>query len=200
MVGVRQTEHFGRESKRGGPGEAVARLAASVRAERERAGLSLSELARRAGLAKSSLSQLEAGQGNPGVETVWALATALGVTFSALIDPPQTERELIRAGEGEATFSDAAEYAAVVLAHSPPQARRDLYRIDVEPGAVKESEPHAAGTVEHVVIITGRARAGSTDDAVELGPGDYLRYPGDVPHVFEALAEGTTAVLVSELR
>ena len=48
----------------------MARLAAAVRTERERAGLSLSELARRADVAKSSLSTLESGQGNPGVETV----------------------------------------------------------------------------------------------------------------------------------
>ena len=197
MSSVRQTEHFDRNSERG---QAVARLASAVRTERERSGLSLSELARRAGLAKSSLSQLEAAQGNPGVETVWALATALGVPFSALIDPPQPERALIRAGEGEATLSDSAEYAALVLSHSPPHVRRDLYRIDAEPGAVKVSDPHAAGTVEHVVIVRGRARAGVTDDPVELGPGDYLRYPGDVEHVFEALEAGTSAVMVSEQR
>ena len=53
--------------------------------------MSLSELARRADVAKSTLSQLESGRGNPGVETVWALATALGVPFSALIDPPEPE-------------------------------------------------------------------------------------------------------------
>ena len=33
---------------------------------------------------------------------------------------------------------------------------------------------------------------------VELGPGDYVSYPGDGPHLFAALEPGTTAVLVSE--
>ena len=33
-------------------------------------------------------------------------------------------------------------------------------------------------------------------DAVELGPGDYLRYPGDVPHVFDALEPGTLGVII----
>ena len=37
-----------------------------------------------------------------------------------------------------------------------------------------------------------------TSEAAELSPGDYIRYPGDVPHVFEALEPGTRAVLVSE--
>lgn len=197
MSSVRQTEHFDHSGERG---QAVGRLAAAVRAERDRAGLSLSELARRAGLSKSTLSQLEAGKGNPGVETVWSLATVLGVPFSALIDPPQPERALVRAGAGDPTRSDLADYSALVLSHSPPNVRRDLYRIDAEPGAVKVSAPHASGTVEHVVLITGRARAGAQDDPTELGPGDYLRYPGDVDHVFEALEAGTSAVMVSQQR
>lgn len=36
------------------------------------------------------------------------------------------------------------------------------------------------------------------DDPVELLPGDYIRYPGDVPHIFEALAPGTYGVEISE--
>jgi hypothetical protein len=55
-----------------------------------------------------------------------------------------------------------------------------------------------AGTVEHLVLGAGRVLAGPTDDPVELGPGDYVRYPGDVPHVFLALVPGTFGVLVSE--
>ena len=45
--------------------------------------ISLTELARRAGLAKSTLSQLEAGTGNPSIETLWSLiapATIMVVT------------------------------------------------------------------------------------------------------------------------
>ncbi|MFC7640091.1 helix-turn-helix domain-containing protein [Streptosporangium lutulentum] len=60
----------------------AALIAASVRRERDRAGLSLTELAKRAGIAKSTLSQLESGVGNPSVETLWGLGAALGVPFS----------------------------------------------------------------------------------------------------------------------
>ena len=64
------------------------RIAASIRSERERTGLSLSELARSAGIAKSTLSQLESGAGNPSLETLWALSVALDVPFSRLVDHP----------------------------------------------------------------------------------------------------------------
>ncbi|GAA1107114.1 XRE family transcriptional regulator [Kitasatospora arboriphila] len=176
----------------------IALISASIRRERERAGLSMAELARRAGIAKSTLSQLEAGAGNPSVETLWALGAALDVPFSRLVDPPRPQVRIVRAGEGPVTWSERADYAATLLASCPPNARRDIYRIDAQPGGVRRSDPHLPGSVEHVVIGTGRALVGPAAAPVELGPGDYIAYPGDAPHVFEALEPDTTATLTME--
>lgn len=173
-------------------------IAASLRRERKRSGLSLAEVARRAGIAKSTLSQLESGAGNPSVETLWALGVALDVPFARLVDPPRPKVQVIRAGEGPAVASERADYTATLLASCPPNARRDIYVLNVQPGTPRESDPHMPGVVEHVVLSTGRALVGVLDDPVELTPGDYIAYPGDVPHVFRALEPDTSAVLVSE--
>jgi hypothetical protein len=33
---------------------------------------------------------------------------------------------------------------------------------------------------------------------VELGPGDYLSYPGDIPHIYQALVPDSVTVMVME--
>ncbi len=180
------------------PVDPIALIAASIRRERGRAGLSLTALARRAGIAKSTLSQLESGAGNPSVETLWALGVALGVPFSRLVDPPRPNVRVIRAGEGLVTYSERANYAATLLASCPPGARRDIYRIGAQPGEPRTSQPHMPGTTEHVVLSTGRALVGPAGEAAELGPGDYITYPGDVPHIFDAVEPDTAAVIVME--
>ena len=46
-------------------------------------------------------------------------------------------------------------------------------------------------------------RVGPVDAPVELGPGDYARYSGAVPHLYEALdgeASGTLLMLTPEAR
>ena len=189
----------------GSPGEGAAPpralislIAASIRRERDRAGLSLTELARRAGIAKSTLSQLESGVGNPSVETLWALGVALGVPFSRLVDVPRPAVRVVRAGEGPVTYSERANYAATLLASCPPNARRDIFRIEVQPGEPRLSDPHMPGTTEHVVLSTGRALIGPADQPADLGPGDYISYPGDAPHIFRALEPDTTAVMIME--
>ncbi|WP_129669685.1 helix-turn-helix domain-containing protein [Phytoactinopolyspora endophytica] len=173
-------------------------IATSLQRERQRIGLSLAEVARRAGVAKSTLSQLESGSGNPSVETLWALSVALNVPFGQLVQPQRPTVQVIRAGEGPAVASEQADYVATLLASCPPNARRDIYLISAQPGNPRESDPHMPGVVEHVVLSAGRALVGVAEDPVELYPGDYIAYPGDVAHVFKALEPDTVAVLVSE--
>ncbi|QGZ33721.1 helix-turn-helix domain-containing protein [Stappia indica] len=186
-----------------GPTGIGALVGAAVRRERLRAGLSASELARAAGLAKSTLSQLESGSGNPAIETLWLLANALGVSVAALLEAPRGEIEVIRAGEGPSTRSDHADYLARLLSAAGPGTRRDLYVIEAEPGsphlsAAHLSPGHGPGTREHVVVMRGRARLGPEGREVELAAGDYAAYPADTPHTFEALEPDTRAVLIIE--
>ncbi|QDE34365.1 helix-turn-helix domain-containing protein [Microbacterium foliorum] len=176
------------------------RIARTLRRERAKAALSVSELARRAGISKATVSQLESGSGNPSVETLWALGVALGVPFAVLVDQQTNAPTLIRADDLAGVPSSAAAYSATLLSASPPGARRDVYLIQAEPGDPRRSDPHHPGTTEHVVLISGQARIGPKDQPVLLNPGDYLSYAGDAPHVFEAIVSGTSAVLISELR
>jgi transcriptional regulator with XRE-family HTH domain len=176
----------------------AATIAAALRRERERAGMSLTELARRAGIAKSTLSQLEAGTGNPSVETLWALGVALGIPFSRLVEPPSPAVRVVRKGEGPRIQADRADFIGKLLAAGSPHARRDVYVIELEPGTGRYAEPHIPGTVEHLVVAAGRVRSGPEDAPVELAPGDYAAFAGDVPHRYEALEPGTWCVLVME--
>ena len=176
------------------------RLALALRREREGAGLSVSELARRAKVSKATVSQLEGGSGNPSVETLWAIGVALGVPFATLVDDRAPTARLIRLGDHAGVPSAASPYLATLLSAAAPGTRRDIYLIQAEPGEPKRSLPHHAGTTEHIVLISGEALVGPDEAPELLQPGDYLSYAGDAPHIFDARSPGTSAVLVSELR
>ncbi|MEV4498988.1 XRE family transcriptional regulator [Micromonospora arborensis] len=180
------------------PAAPLATIAAALRRERERVGISLTELARRAGVAKSTLSQLESGTGNPSVETLWALGAALGVPFSRLVEPHHEGVRVIRAGDGPRVRSEHADFTGTLLSPGAAHLRRDIYLIELEPGAVRAADGHAPRSVEHVVVAAGRLRVGPEAASVELHAGDYATFPGDAPHRYEALAPGTFAVLILE--
>ena len=173
-------------------------IAAALRRERERHGLSLAELARRAGIAKSTLSQLEAGAGNPSVETLWSLAVVLDVPFSRLLDPPAQPVQVVRARDRPVLRAELAPFTSTLLAACPPGARRDLHVMTAEPGPTREAEAHMAGAVEHMIVIAGRWLAGPANAEIDLESGDYLRFAADQPHRYQALEPGSAAVLIME--
>lgn len=109
-------------------------IARSLVRERQRTGLSLAEIARRAGIAKSTLSQLEAGNGNPSLETLWSLCVALDIPFAGLLEPQVQKTQVIRRGEGTKVVAEQAHYQAILLAACPPGARRDIYLLLTQPG------------------------------------------------------------------
>lgn len=155
------------------------------------------ELAKRASVAKSTLSQLESGIGNPSIETLWSLAIAMGLQVTKFFEQPQQHLRVIRANEGITAYAEASNYAATLLADCPAGAR-NIYRLKVQPGEARFSQPHPPGTVEHVVLCTGSANVGPASAPVLLHAGDYICYSAHLPHVFEAFATDTTAVMVIE--
>ncbi|MGI8428080.1 MAG: helix-turn-helix domain-containing protein [Solirubrobacteraceae bacterium] len=60
-----------------------------VRVERQKARLSLSQLAEQAGLTKAYLVRLETQGGNPSLESLAAIADALELTVADLLDRPR---------------------------------------------------------------------------------------------------------------
>lgn len=173
-------------------------IAKSLVRERQRTGLSLAEIARRAGIAKSTLSQLEAGNGNPSLETLWSLCVALDIPFARLLEPQAQKTQVIRCGEGTKVVAEQAHYQAILLAVCPPGARRDIYLLLTQPGADRISQPHPPGSIEHIIVTKGKALVGLTEAPEVLGEGDYICYPADQEHIFKALEADTQAILVAE--
>ena len=71
---------------RRGPNELSERLGERVRALRKRKEWSLEALAERAGMHVTYLSSVERGHRNPTLNVLAALASALDVTLSSLLD------------------------------------------------------------------------------------------------------------------
>ncbi|AIN64501.1 TPA: XRE family transcriptional regulator [Providencia stuartii] len=171
-------------------------IAKALVRERQKSGLSLSELSRQAGIAKSTLSQLEAGNGNPSIETLWAICVALDVPFSRLIEDRHEPVTVIRHGDGIQVSAEHANYLAFLLSAAPANSQRDIYTVVAEPGRDRISEPHMRGVSEHIILMSGRAMVGPLDNPTELFPGDYIHYPGDEPHIMRALEPNTMAVMI----
>lgn len=177
--------------------EVVGPIARNLRRLREQQNLSISAVADRAGLSKSTLSKLERGNGNPSIDTLWGLARVLGVSFATLFEEiGQPDVEVLRfkdapivAGPGRGALPTTG-IDGVDLRHLESFAARtkvEIYTVDLEAGARLTSTAHTPGIVEHVVVIEGRVDVGPDGTSTALEAGDRIRFPADRSHHYEAL-------------
>lgn len=172
--------------------DAVQSVARNLARYRLSGQMSLSELARRSGVAKATISQLEAGIGNPTIETLLTLSTTLGVSLGDLIlDGTERPAHVIRANEGTLVSGTAVDLRFV---HRFPAGFIELYDMRVRPGEVQRSEGHAG--IEHIHVVHGRMSAGASAQVVELGPGDYVSFDASVPHEYSAHRTAARATLL----
>ena len=154
-----------------------------LRAARRERGLSLGALAEAAHVGKGSLSEIENGVRNPTLGTLYALAGALGVPLATLI----ADRTGVRvASPGiEARLLDVSHDAGPGGGQTV-----EVYRLRLEPGSAHRSPAHGPGVVEHMLVTSGRARAGRLGEEAEIGPGQAAQWTSDVPHGYAALGLG----------
>ncbi|WP_042433895.1 helix-turn-helix domain-containing protein [Streptacidiphilus anmyonensis] len=164
--------------------DAAAATGERIRALRGQRGISLSELARRAGVGKATLSGLETGTRNPTAETLYAIAGQLGVPLATLLSTP-----------GEPLGADVPEVQGTAVAAQLLEVFQDggisteLYRLEIRPGVLQTSPAHPAGVVEYLTVFSGTARVGPVGDPIVVRSGEHASFASDGPHVYAALGE-----------
>lgn len=134
-------------------------------------GWSLSGLAAAAGVAKSNLSRLEQGNGNPTLDTIWRLAVQLNVPFGNLVAP-------IRVPVGDAGVQ------VRLVDQGADDPRVDAYWMSCAPNTTRMAEGHTPGSVESVTVISGQLEVGVTGHSQYMKAGGSHAFAADKPHLY----------------
>lgn len=162
---------------------------------RQERDLSLEALARLADVSRAMLSQIERGASVPTINTVWKLARAFDVPFSALIAEDDTDavRDL-PAAEALQMESSSGKMTSRALFPTETPPRSEFYEIRFKPGAHEVSEPHSEGAVENLVVSIGTLEIRIGNTIHRLAAGDAILFPGDQPHAYRNRGPKETVV------
>ncbi|HLW25694.1 MAG TPA: XRE family transcriptional regulator [Steroidobacteraceae bacterium] len=169
-------------------------LGRTARRLRESQSLTLADVARRANISSAMLSRLETGRVSPSLETIVALAQALGVTASALMQRVGADdggAQLIRAGEGLETVRSGTRRGHTYHLLAAQRGPRKVF----EPFLVtlndrSESFPgfqHPG--IEFIHLLSGSLHYRHGRQTYVMKPGDTLTFRGDVAHGPERLVK-----------
>lgn len=165
---------------------------ADIREARRARSMTLDALARESGVSKSVLSQIERGQTNPTVATLFSIARALDLDPSTLFGGARPSGPaaptIVRVSRAETPVmaDEAGGYRLTIL--NPPEmtGTREVYRLQLEPGGVLDSRPHAPGAREQLTVLAGAVEVQAGTATETLGEGDSARYAADIAHCIRA--------------
>lgn len=148
-------------------------------------GLSLDKLASRCGVSRAMLSQIEQGKSVPTIAVLWKIANGLNVPFSELLKEKRQEGVyLLKAENSKMLFSSSKVFSSRALFPFNGNRKSEFYELVLKPGGIEVAEPHQTGTVENIVVVSGKLRLRVGDQVVELDPKDAVYFRADVAHEY----------------
>jgi transcriptional regulator with XRE-family HTH domain len=169
-----------------GAADLARRVADGLRRYRADRRLSLDELSARSGVSRAALSQIEGGRTNPTLSVLWKIAVGLEIQFHDLLGTSSDEAVLtLRAGDTPPLRSADGRVESRLLSPGGASTDTEVYELRLVPKAVLRSDPHARGTTETVVVLSGSLRLLVGSAEYDLGTGDSAFFRADVTHAYE---------------
>jgi transcriptional regulator with XRE-family HTH domain len=165
------------------------RIGPPMRASRQKAGMTLQDVARLAGVSIGYLSLIERDQATPTLTTLDRIAQALGVGLERFVVRPEPVECVTRAAERQRFHvgSDLLGYERVSAQF--PGSELSSYVLTFAPGYRAEAVEHTGE--EHVYVLSGSLELRLDGKLLRLARGDSVHYPSTQPH---ALANPYDAV------
>lgn len=176
------------------PGEAVAINLQSIRESRN---LSLDKLAEMTGVSKSMLRQIEIGQSNPTIATIWKIANGLRIPFTALLKEQIQEVVLDSFKANDPLRSDVAGYRIYPLIAFDPERAFETYYVEIEPGVLFEAEAHQGNAEEHVFVMQGQIEIMLSGEKYLVEPEHFISFQAGCEHSYRNTGENLAVAMMT---
>jgi transcriptional regulator with XRE-family HTH domain len=173
------------------PEDVATAVGRNVRALRQQRRMTIDALAAAAGISRGTVIQIETARGNPSIATLAALAAALRVGVTSLIEDVTEPRVTVRrAAEAATLWSSTAGSNAVFRIGTDPPDVVELWDWTLQPGDGFDGEAHPMGTQEVLSVLSGRLglRVGATEQ--HLDTGDTVLFQAHAPHRYSGIGDG----------
>ena len=161
---------------------------ARVKKFRKERGLTVRQLAQRAGCTHSYISQIEQGMTVPSLSMLGKLAEALQISVLHLLNeaPDNGEGDWLLARKDRRTikYPDGKVSSQLLVSRITTRKMEPLVSVIQPGGSSDEAEKmvHPSGTEEFVLVLKGELQFKVNGKEMRLKEGDTLSFDGTLPH------------------
>ncbi|MCF8105166.1 MAG: cupin domain-containing protein [Desulfohalobiaceae bacterium] len=176
-----------------------------IRAMRQDKGVSIQQLAERAGLAKALISQIENGQVSPPIATLLKVANSLDTDISLFFQDEASSKKTVVVRSNERLVSQRRQvrgkahlgYNYEALAYTKTSKHMEPFLVTFDPKDQEEVIQFTHEGEECAFVLEGRLEFSSREETIVLEPGDCIYFESDQLHGFRALGQEPARALVT---
>ncbi|MBN2706136.1 MAG: cupin domain-containing protein [Deltaproteobacteria bacterium] len=173
-----------------------------IKSLRQKAKISLQELAEKSGYSTAVLSQIENHLVSPSLGVLVHLAKAMGVSIGTFFGQHETEPfTLIRKGEEHIVSRFASKegvrygYTYQSLGAGKKDRRMEPFIVTLEPATIKNDKCYGHEGEEFIYVLEGRIDVTLGDHIDVLEEGDCIYYDSAIPHRVQCHGGATARIL-----
>ncbi|HWQ42030.1 MAG TPA: helix-turn-helix domain-containing protein [Desulfosporosinus sp.] len=160
-------------------------IAESLKRLRADKKLSLDNVAKLSGVSKSMLGQIERGEVNPTVSTLWKIANGLKISFTQLMSRPESDIEIVDKAKIQALIEDNGKVRNFPIFPFDSTRRFEMYSLELDGGGYLEAEAHPHGTQEFITVFSGEVTINVSGEGFVVTTGNSMRFKADSPHTYK---------------
>lgn len=151
--------------------------------------LSLDKVSELTGVSKSMLGQIERGESNPTIQTIWKIANGLKISLTSLIVAKKPDILLVKKENIAPIIEDEGRFRLYPMFPFDDERRFEILDIEIDSNSMSKSEPHDENTVEYLTVHEGEITLRIEDEEYTIKAGDGIGYLADKDHSYENLTD-----------
>ncbi|WP_027624040.1 helix-turn-helix domain-containing protein [Clostridium lundense] len=171
-------------------------IAENLKRLRLERNLSLGQLAELSEVSKVMISQIEKGDTNPTINTIWKIAKGLNVPYTVLIDKHENPTSIVKKEDTKEQISEDGTYRVYCYYGNTPNRNFELFLLKLDSGSTYTSVGHSEKSQEYITVLEGELILSINDENYSLGVEDSICFSSATPHTYKSCGKTTLKAMV----
>ena len=159
-------------------------IAINLNELRTERNLTLGQLSKISGISKAMLSDIEKGNSNPTINTLWKIANGLNVPYTRLMEGLEKEATVIRKSEPTVQTGETDHYRIYCYFTNTPVRNFELFYVELDAHSSNATIGHSEKAQEYIYVIQGALVLQTDMGNHLLNAGDALVFDSSIGHTY----------------
>jgi transcriptional regulator with XRE-family HTH domain len=159
-----------------------------LREIRERKKMTMKDVAEKAGVTESLISQIERNKVSPAIDTLFSITEILEIDLEYLFSDFKRSKEvqLVHKDDRDVFVAKGVTYEQLSTAVGRDNEHGiEAYYLVIDPGKEKGSSEYGHVGMEMGIILQGKGELSYGKESYKLVAGDSLSFESDIPHIIK---------------